>query len=177
MRTNLTNSSDIFLTDDDYEAFFGGEIYRITGLLNQYAVDVCSACKGDCCKLVDCQLYSKKLDCCPIYRIRPRECRYHFCNKILSEALLNSEDKELLIQPVIKLMGDKKGNISRLFTRFPHFPLNPDGLALLGIATKVKVLMGSFENGNITGTELSDKLETLCLNAAQNMAIVLSYTR
>jgi len=89
---------------------------------------------------------------------------------------LNSEDKELLIQPVIKLMGDKKGNISRLFTRFPHFPLNPDGLALLGIATKVKVLMGSFENGSITGTELSDKLETLCLNAAQNMAIVLSYT-
>jgi len=175
MRTNLPNSSDIFLTDDDYKALFGGEIYRITGLLNDYSMESCSDCKGDCCKLVDCKLYSKKLGRCPIYRIRPRECRYHFCNKILSEAPLNSKDKELLIQPVIELLGDKKGNISRLLTRFPHFPLNSHGLALLGIAAEVKVLMSAFENGNITETELGNKLETLCLNAAQNMVIALSY--
>ena len=159
-------TTDIFLTDQQFESLFGGDIARITRILNIAAMEKCSTCKGACCQQIACRLYSEKLSGCPIYEIRPRECRYHFCNEILSEALLSRDDKDLLMKPLNELMGDRKSPISSLFTQFPSFPLDNEGLGLLGIREAATNIIKAFENGAIDENHTRLLLQSLCLRAA-----------
>ncbi len=42
---------------------------------------ICSSCRGSCCRLVSCELYTPELSCCPVQKFRPVLCRMHFCHK------------------------------------------------------------------------------------------------
>lgn len=161
----MATTADIFLTDQQFEALFGSEIAQITRILNRVATDKCSTCKGDCCRQIECRLYSEKLSGCPIYEIRPRECRYHFCNEILTRAPLSRDYKDLLMKPVTELLGDNKGPISSLFTQFPTFPLDDEGLGLLGIKEKATRIMNAWERGEIDEHRTQGLLKSLCLKA------------
>ncbi len=163
---NLATTTDIFLTDQQFEALFGSEIARITRILNQIAREKCSTCKGACCQQIECRLYSEKLNGCPIYEIRPRECRYHFCNEILTRAPLSRDYKDLLMKPITELLGDKKGPVSSLFTQFPTFPLDDEGLCLLGIKEKASSIMNAWEHDEIDESQARGLLKSLCLKAA-----------
>ena len=159
----MATTTDIFLTDQQFEALFGREIARITRILNRVAREKCSACKGACCQQIECRLYSEKLSACPIYEIRPRECRYHFCNEILTRAPLSRDYKDLLMKPITELLGDKKGPISSLFNAFPRFPLDDEGLGLLGIKEEATRIMNAWEQGEINEHLAQGLLKSLCL--------------
>lgn len=159
----MATTTNIFLTDQQFEALFGSEIARITRILNRVARQECSACKGACCQQIECRLYSEQLNGCPIYEIRPRECRYHFCNEILTRAPLSRDYKDLLMKPITELLGNKKGPVSSLFTQFPAFPLDDEGLGLLGIKEKATRIMNAWEHGEINEHRTRGLLKSLCL--------------
>lgn len=165
--SNPVNTSNIFLTDEEFKELFGKEVSRITRVLNKAAESKCSACKGNCCKEIGCALYSEAFSYCPIYEIRPRECRYHFCMSVMNEAPLTQEDKELLNKPINDLFRGNKEQISRLFTLFPQFPLDSEGLASLGIKEEVNRMIKAFEDGELDENQAADLLKSLCLNAAR----------
>jgi hypothetical protein len=52
--------------------------------------------------------------------------------------MLNHEDKELLMKPLNEILHGEKGHIPHLFTQFPQFPLDSEGLILLGIQEKAQ---------------------------------------
>ena len=161
------NPSSIFLTDEEFEELFGTEIAGITRALNETGTDKCSACKGKCCMEIGCGLYSEKFTFCPIYDIRPRECRYHFCNSILGEAPLSAEAKELLEKPIQELLDSDKARLSELFTQFPQFPLDSQGLASLGIKEEVNNIIQAFEESELDEYQARGLLKSLCLDAAK----------
>lgn len=159
---SLVDTSGIFLTDEQFEELFGREISRIIRVLSEAAKNKCSSCRGKCCREIGCGFYSEKLSSCPIYEIRPRECRYHFCNEILDEAPLGKEDKELLMRPIQDLLGDGRERIPKFFTAFPQFPLDSEGLASLGIREEVSNIIEAFESGELAENRAGDLLRGLC---------------
>ena len=161
------NPSSIFLTDEEFEELSGTEIASVTRALNKTGTDKCSACKGKCCMEIGCGLYSEKFTFCPVYDVRPRECRYHFCNSILGEAPLSAEAKELLEKPIQELLDSDKARLSELFTQFPQFPLDSQGLASLGIQEKVNRVIQDFEEGELDEHQARGFLKSLCLNATE----------
>ncbi|MGA9048036.1 MAG: hypothetical protein WB588_03495 [Dehalococcoidia bacterium] len=152
----------IFLTDDEFEELFGPQISRIVKILNETAVAVCPPCDGYCCKNIHCGLYSDKFSTCPIYEIRPRECRYHFCNDVFTRAPLNKEEKDMMVQPVEELICGNRGDIARLFFLFPEFPLDDKGLAARGMKEAVDRIKNDFEEGRLDQPSAFSLLKGLC---------------
>jgi len=152
----------IFLTDDEFEELFGWQISRIVKILNETAGTVCPPCDGYCCKNIHCGLYSEKFSTCPIYEIRPRECRYHFCNDVFTRAPLSKEEKDMMVQPVEELICGDKGDIARLFFLFPEFPLDDKGLAARGIKEAVDRIKNDFEEGRLDQSSTFTRLKELC---------------
>jgi hypothetical protein len=76
-----------FISDAEMEQVFGEEVNA--GLAKLDALnrqkDFCRECSDRCCRLVDCELYSDFLICCPVYSYRPALCRMHFCHKFALE--------------------------------------------------------------------------------------------
>lgn len=152
----------IFLTDLEFDELFGPEISRLARILNTTAREICLPCNGKCCKEIRCVFYSDKFSLCPIFEIRPRECRYHFCNNIFSRAPMSKEEKELLIKPVEELICGGKGEVARLFFLFPEFPLDENGLVKMGIMDAVTDIINAFEKGCIDEESASQQLKELC---------------
>jgi hypothetical protein len=76
-----------FIADSEMNLLFGKEVnFGLENLerLNQEK-NFCRDCQNRCCRLVDCELYSETLACCPIHSFRPILCRMHFCNKFALE--------------------------------------------------------------------------------------------
>ena len=156
------NTSKIFLTEEEFEELFGKEISRVTEALNGNAKDKCLVCRGECCREIGCGLYLEKFSSCPIYEIRPRECRFHFCKEVLDAAQLSQEDKELLEKPIKDLLKDEKEQNSELFPLFPQFPLDSEGLTSLGIKEEADKIIKAFEDGELDGNQAGDLLKSLC---------------
>jgi hypothetical protein len=161
------NTSKIFLTEEEFEELFGKEISRIARVLSEIAKDKCSLCRGKCCREIGCGLYSEKFSSCPIYEIRPRECRFHFCHEVLDEAQLSQGDKELLEKPIKDLLKDGGEWDSELFPLFPQFPLDVEGLTSLGIKEEASKIIRAFEDGELGESQARDLLKSLCLNTEQ----------
>ncbi|MCD6567312.1 MAG: hypothetical protein J7K94_01035 [Dehalococcoidia bacterium] len=159
--------SRIFLTDADFAELFGPEIARITRALGKVAEEKCPACGGKCCVDIGCGLYSEKFSCCPIYEIRPRECRYHFCWEISNAETLSQEDREVLDKPVENLLGCDSVRVSEMFPLFPEFPLDAAGLVSLGIKEEVDSIVTAFESGKMDETQARNMLKELCLSTAK----------
>jgi hypothetical protein len=157
--------SRIFITDAEFEELFGPQIARITRALGEIAAEKCPACGGRCCQDIGCGLYLKKFTCCPIYDIRPRECRYHFCHEISNAETLGPEERKILDGPVENLLNCDSEHVSEMFPLFPDFPLDAAGLASLGIKEEVESAIASFERGEVTEAETCRALKDLCLGA------------
>jgi hypothetical protein len=155
-------ASEIFLTDEEFEALFGAEISAVTRVLNETSLGKCSACGGMCCRDIGCELYSRKFGRCPIYDIRPRECRYHFCHAIFEAAPLSKEEKGLLQKPINEFFSGNKEQLSRMFPLFPVFAVSSEGLALLGIKREVKSIMDGFEQGRLDQNQAKHLLQNVC---------------
>ena len=152
----------IFLTDVEFEELFGPEISRLVKILNTTAKGICPPCNGRCCKNIGCVFYADKFTTCPIFELRPRECRYHFCNDIFINAPMSKEEKELLIKPVEELICGDKGEIAKLFFLFPEFPLDEKGLIAMGIKEAVDRIKDAFEKGHFDEESASQQLKGLC---------------
>jgi hypothetical protein len=161
------NTSRIFLTDNDFEAIFGLDISGIVRILGEFGNRKCSSCGGKCCREIGCRFYSEKFSFCPIYEIRPRECRYHFCHDVLNSAPLDQNQKELLKKPIKDLMGSEKGKLAELFPTFPHFMVDSEGLTLLGIKEEVDGTMETFEKGELSEEQARDILAATCLGTGR----------
>ena len=157
------NTSKIFLTDSDFEAIFGSAIADVVRTLDEFGNEKCSSCVGKCCREIGCGLYSDKFSFCPIYAIRPRECRYHFCHEILNNAPLDQNARELLNKPIKDLMDSEKGKITEMFPLFPHFMADSEGLTSLGIKEKVDTAIEAFEKGKLDENQARNLLKTICL--------------
>lgn len=168
-RTCPCHVSAIFLTDDRFNELFGAEISRVTQVLNETGRIKCSACKGKCCREIGCKFYSEKFDSCPIYEIRPRECRYHFCKQLLDEAPLSEEAKEVLRKPIEDLLNSDKQAVSKLFSLSSQFPLDSEGLTSLGIGEEVNNIVAAFEQGKLHKGQAKDSLRSLCLNLLKHL--------
>jgi hypothetical protein len=153
----------IFLTDGEFGLLFGERIMHIVGTLNRTARDVCPPCNGYCCANIRCLFFSRKFSTCPIFEIRPRECRYHFCNDVFTRAPLTAEEKEMMQVPVEELVCGNRGDVAKLFFLFPEFPLDEKGLETLGIRTEVEKIISSFESGLVSEARAFKLLRNLCL--------------
>jgi hypothetical protein len=155
-------NTKIFLTDGEFEELFGLEIARLVRVLNETAMQVCPPCNGRCCKHIGCIFYSEKFSACPIFEIRPRECRYHFCNDVFIKAPLSKEEKEMMVKPVEELVCGDKGKIARLFFLFPEFPLDEKGLDSMGVKEGVEHIKKTFEEGKLDESSTFTLLRGLC---------------
>lgn len=141
---------EIFLTDEEFEALFGADIAGLIRDLNKMSRQKCRECGGKCCQEAGCRLYSPMFTGCPIYEIRPRECRYHFCHQIFAEAPLDREQKEMLTRPVTEFTRGNREEILRMFPSFPNFPTSEEGLVSLGIREAVAHIMQALEQGELS---------------------------
>jgi len=160
------NTSRVFLTESEFEEIFGKEISRVLQVLSKNATHICSLCKGDCCREIGCRLYSEKFSSCPISEIRPRECRFHFCHRIVDATPLSQEYREVLEEPTKDLLKDEQGIGAKLFPLFPQFPLDTEGLRSLGIEEAGSVIR-AFENGALDQDQARDILKDLCRNTGK----------
>jgi hypothetical protein len=154
--------SEVFLTDAEFEALFTPEIAGLIHTLNEVSKEQCTHCGGRCCQEVGCKLFSVRFSSCPIYEIRPRECRYHFCHRILEKAPLDEEQKELLLRPVTEFTRGNSRQITEVFPCFPAFPLSEDGLSSLGIKEAVGNVMRAFEQGELCEEVARASLRKIC---------------
>lgn len=161
------NASKIFITDSDFESIFGEEVTRIVRNIGYASGERCLACGGKCCREIGCGLFSEKFSLCPIYEIRPRECRYHFCHEILSSVPLDEKDRELLSKPIKDLLQRKGDTVTELFPLFPNFMMDEEGLTLLGIKGQVDTIMEDFNNGEIDERQASSLLKSICLSTGR----------
>lgn len=152
----------IFLTDSDFAELFGPQIDYLVRLMNQTAAVVCPPCNGYCCKNINCIFYFEKFSTCPIFDIRPRECRYHFCNDVFVRAPLTVDQKDQMQQPVEELICGDRGEIARLFFLFPEFPLDEKGPFGLKIADEVAAIKDLFQRGDIDEQDAFARLRALC---------------
>ena len=161
------NSSKIFLTDSDFKSIFGEEVARIVRTIGYFSGEKCSTCRGKCCREIGCGFFLEKFNVCPIYEIRPRECRYHFCHEILNSVPLDGKDRELLNKPIKDLLSNKGGGTTELFPLFPNFMIDVEGLTLLSIKGKVDKVMEAFNKGEIEEKQASILLKAICLSTGR----------
>ena len=151
-----------FLTDAEFEELFGSQIAYLVSVMNRTAADVCPPCDGYCCKNIHCVFYYQKFSTCPIFDIRPRECRYHFCNDVFTRAPLTKEEKDLMQQPVEELICGDRGEIAKLFFLFPEFPLDEKGPFGLKVAEEVSRIRDDFQCGVIDEQAAFARIRDLC---------------
>ncbi len=154
--------SEVFPTDEEFERLLGTEIAGLIRALNEASKQKCPECGGICCREAGCLLYSPAFHGCPIYEIRPRECRYHFCHRILSEAPLDKEQKDLLMRPITEFTRGNRGEIAKMFPTFPTFPPSEEGLTSLRIRDTVVQVVRSFEQGELTQEAAQSLLKKAC---------------
>lgn len=154
----------IFLTDAEFEELFGPKISRIVALMNEAAQDVCPPCNGYCCKNIKCVLYSEKFSTCPIYEIRPRECRYHFCHQVFQHASLTDEEKDMMQQPIEELICGNRGEIARLFFLFPDFPLDRESPFGRWAQPHIETIINDYTSGLIQEPTAFERIMSLCLS-------------
>lgn len=152
----------VFLTDEEFEALFTAEIAALLCSLNEVSQQKCAECGGKCCREAGCKLYSPRFTGCPIYEIRPRECRYHFCHQILEEAPLDRARKELLMKPVTEFTRGNRKELMRMFPTFPTFPPSEEGLTSLGIRDAVVEVMQALEQGGLSPESAKVLLKNIC---------------
>lgn len=99
---------------------------------------------------------------CPIFDLRPRECRYHFCYEVFSAASLTENEKDMMQQPIQELICGDKGEIAKLFFLFPEFPLDEKGLEAIGIKDEVIRIKKEFEEGRMDERSAFRQLKNLC---------------
>ncbi len=157
-----TLNTKIFLTDEEFAGLFGPKIAALVAVLNETAREVCPPCHGWCCQNIHCLLYHPSFSTCPIFDMRPRECRYHFCNDVFSRAPLTSDEKDMMVQPVEELVCGNRGDVARLFFLFPEFPLDEKGLKAMGIEDDVQKIKADFEAGRLDQREAFKRLKFLC---------------
>ncbi len=65
------------------QQLFGKEVSDALHRMEAFAARerVCDDCGGLCCQDVGCELYAPHFTICPIHRVRPIVCRFHFCHK------------------------------------------------------------------------------------------------
>jgi hypothetical protein len=80
--------------------------------------------------------------------------------------MLNHEDKELLMKPLNEILHGEKGHIPHLFTQFPQFPLDSEGLILLGIQEKAHSIIRALEAGRLEEKCSRVLLKSLCLKGS-----------
>jgi len=162
-------NTKIFLTDREFEELFGGDIARLVGIMNETAAGVCPSCHGYCCKNIGCVLYSEKFSTCPIYEIRPRECRYHFCNEVFRLAPLTEEEKDMMQRPVEELVTGDRGEVARLFFLFPDFPLEEAGPFGKWVRPHIDRVMVDFLSNRIDEDAAFEVIRQLCLGYADGV--------
>ena len=133
-------SGSPFLSDQDFEEFFGSDIARVARILGQYADAVCPQCGGKCCRFIRCRFYSPEFGCCPIHEYRPAKCRLYFCSEITSQ---NAEAALLLSRLIMDGYG------LGIFLTFPAEIRGCDWLASSGIKEAVNNTMHALEKGDI----------------------------
>lgn len=152
----------IFLTDNEFEELFGPQIAFLVNVMNRVAVEVCPPCNGYCCKNIHCIFYYERFSTCPIFDIRPRECRYHFCHEVFTRASLTKEEKDQLQQPVEELVCGDRGEIAKLFFLFPEFPLDEQGPFGKAVAGEVWKIKDEFARGRINENSAFSLIKALC---------------
>jgi hypothetical protein len=80
------------------------------------------------------------------------------------------------MKPINELLYNKSGYISHLFTQFPRFPLDSEGLTLLGIQGEARNIVAAFEAGRIKEKDGRVLLKGLCLKNSIRQNIQ-SFTR
>lgn len=159
--------SKIFLSDSDFRSIFGVDVARIVRTIGDFSGDKCSTCRGSCCREIGCGFFSEKFSFCPIYDIRPRECRYHFCHEILNSVPLDEKDRELLNKPIKDLLNHEGGKVTELFPLFPNFMIDVEGLTSLGIKNEVDNIMESFNKGQMEEKQARILLKSTCLSTGR----------
>lgn len=152
----------IFLSDEEFAELFGPQIAYLVGVMNRTAEQVCPPCDGYCCKNIHCIFYSEKFSTCPIFDIRPRECRYHFCNDVFTRAPLTKEEKDMMQQPVEELICGNCGETAKLFFLFPEFPLDENGPFGQKVKGRVDEIMEEFAGGAINENNAFSCIRELC---------------
>lgn len=152
----------IFLSDAEFKDLFGAQIARLVEVMNKTAAEVCPPCDGYCCKNIHCVFYYEKFSTCPIFDIRPRECRYHFCNDVFTRAPLTKEEKDQMQQPVEELICGDRGETAKLFFLFPEFPLDENGPFGLEVAKTVEQIRNDFSGGAIDEQTAFSRIRVLC---------------
>jgi hypothetical protein len=71
------------VSDSEMAHLFGEEVASALAELELFSREgqICLRCRGSCCRLVACELYSPELTCCPVQKLRPVLCRMHFCRQ------------------------------------------------------------------------------------------------
>jgi hypothetical protein len=69
------------------------------------------------------------------------------------------------MKTINELLGSKKGFVSHLFTQFPRFTLDSEGLGLLGIQETVSSIIKAFEIDKIDENHTRALLKSICLSA------------
>lgn len=151
-----------FLTDSEFAELFGPQIAYLVSVMNKSAAEVCPPCDGWCCKNIHCIFYYDRFSTCPIFDMRPRECRYHFCNEVFTRAPLTREEKDQMQQPVEELVCGDRGEIAKLFFLFPEFPLDEKGPFGLQVADEVADIKDEFQRGTIDEPAAFARIRALC---------------
>lgn len=84
MEAELPNSEVTLLSDQEYRELHPDQ--EENSKRNQDSAVACQACGGDCCRVINCILYSPHLSCCPVYEYRPQGCRVRGEASCLTEA-------------------------------------------------------------------------------------------
>lgn len=151
-----------FLTDNEYQAFFGDGVVKATQMLNEHYKSACGSCNTDerkmerkrggwCCTTINCEFYSPKFDSCPIYEFRPVGCKVSYCEDMFSD-LSNISRKD---RAAFELLS----NVRR------HLPMRTiaDGTYALPnrLFNKAEKITEQFERGKITKLEAKQQLKDI----------------
>jgi hypothetical protein len=87
-RKNINSLSRLpLITEPEMDMLFGEEVAQVLREISRLdrAEKICSNCRDRCCTLTKCELYTPRLNCCPIHDFRPVLCRLHFCARFHPE--------------------------------------------------------------------------------------------
>jgi hypothetical protein len=152
----------IFVTDREFEVFFGAQIAKVKRVLDRYAGEICAACGGECCQRAGCGFYSVRFDSCPIYKWRPAKCRLYYCERVLESELLTQQERQLL--------GQRATSLSRILSYSCGFEIllqppirivEKDWLATLGLEEQVNRIIQAFEDGELDDVSAKANLRSL----------------
>jgi hypothetical protein len=98
------------ISDSEMSRLFGEEVASALTELELFnrQGQFCLRCRGSCCRLVSCELYTPGLTRCPVQDLRPVLCRMHFCRQFSGVyPLLVKETGDIFLDSLIA--AEKKG--------------------------------------------------------------------